>query len=81
MSEPKVADTKPVILDLEPGTYSWCTCGLSGKQPFCDGAHRGGEFRSLKFQIGEEGQKQAALCLCKQTSTPPYCDGSHQKLR
>lgn len=80
MSEPKVADTKPLILDLEPGTYSWCTCGLSASQPFCDGAHRGGEFRSLKFQIGEGEGARVALCQCKRTGTPPFCDGAHTRL-
>ena len=80
MSEPKVVDNKPVVLDLEPGTYSWCTCGHSLKQPFCDGTHRGTEFRSVKFQIEGEGAETVALCLCKQTATPPYCDGSHKKL-
>lgn len=79
MSEPKIADTKPAVLDLEPGTYSWCTCGQSQKQPLCDGSHRGGEFRSLKFQI-EVGQGAVALCQCKQTATPPYCDGAHKKV-
>jgi hypothetical protein len=27
MSEPVIADTKPVVMELEPGTYYWCRCG------------------------------------------------------
>ncbi len=36
---PKVAAKVPAVLDLAPGAYWWCTCGLSAKQPFCDGSH------------------------------------------
>ncbi len=79
MTQPKVAIKAPAILDLAPGIYSWCTCGLSEKQPFCDRAHRkDGVFRSLKFEILEP--KKVALCQCKQTKNPPHCDGSHSKL-
>jgi CDGSH-type Zn-finger protein len=77
MSEglPKVAAKVPAVLDLEPGTYFWCTCGLSAKQPFCDGAHKACGLRPMKFEVPEAGKQ--ALCQCKHTKTPPYCDGSH----
>lgn len=26
-------------MDMQPGKYYWCSCGHSGNQPFCDGAH------------------------------------------
>ena len=58
--------------------YSWCTCGLSQKQPFCDGTHKtieGMPFRSLKVQFIEP--EEACFCMCKQTKTPPFCDDSH----
>ncbi len=74
---PKCAADTPVGVELESGKlYHWCTCGLSEKQPFCDGAHKNGtEFKSLKFEVEENGEKW--LCRCKKTKTPPYCDGSH----
>lgn len=78
MNEAKVADTKPVVLDLEPGTYHWCTCGHSAKQPFCDGSHRGTGFVPMKFEVAEA--QQVALCACKQTGNGPFCDGTHAKL-
>ena len=57
-------------------TKSWCTCGLSKKQPFCDGSHKNTDFRSLKWKI-PDNQKFFSLCNCKYTRSPPYCDGSH----
>jgi len=78
MSEAKCVDTKPVVLDLEPGTYYWCACGLSAKHPFCDGAHKASGFKSLKFEVTEA--KKVALCACKQTAGQPFCDGAHKTL-
>ncbi len=80
MSEtlPKIAAKVPAVLDLEPGTYWWCACGLSAKQPFCDGAHKGSEFHPMKLEITEPGTK--ALCQCKHSKTAPFCDGSHRNL-
>ena len=78
MSEPVIADRKPVILELKPGTYYWCSCGQSQSQPFCNGAHKGTEFVPLAFEVTEI--KQVALCNCKYTTNAPYCDGSHTKL-
>lgn len=63
---------------MEMGTYWWCACGKSNKQPLCDGSHKGSEFTPLKFEIGEK--KTVALCQCKHTRTPPFCDGTHKQL-
>ncbi|XP_070565244.1 CDGSH iron-sulfur domain-containing protein 3, mitochondrial-like [Ptychodera flava] len=57
--------------------YSWCSCGRSKKQPFCDGAHKGTGMRPLRFTLEEA--KELLLCGCKQTKNPPYCDGSHKQ--
>lgn len=88
---PRVSKCEPSLFKMEAGKiYSWCTCGLSEKQPLCDGAHKciemiknpEGEmvmpFRSLKFQSDIE--QEVWLCQCKQTSTPPYCDGTHKNV-
>lgn len=57
-------------------TYYWCSCGLSSKQPFCDGAHKAIEGKkSFPFQVNESEKR--FLCNCKQTKTPPFCDGTH----
>lgn len=78
MSQPVIADTKPVILELEAGTYYWCSCGQSKNQPFCDGAHKGSDFAPLAFEVDEK--KKVALCNCKATVNSPFCDGAHTKL-
>ena len=71
---------KPYKVKVEKGkTYFWCACGLSQKQPFCDGSHRKeGEFKSLKYFAEET--KEVYFCGCKTTKHPPYCDNSHIKL-
>ncbi len=78
MSEAVIADKKPGVLELEPGTYYWCSCGQSQNQPFCDGAHKGTEFAPLAFEATEK--KRVGLCNCKYTGNSPYCEGSHSKL-
>ncbi len=79
MADPKIYDKVPVKVSVEAGkTYSWCTCGESSKQPFCDGSHRGGPFVPLKFEASES--KDVWLCNCKHTKNPGYCDGSHKAL-
>lgn len=78
MNEPVIFDKKPVVMELEAGSYYWCSCGKSGQQPFCDGAHKGTSFAPLKFDLAEK--KTVALCNCKYTQNTPFCDGSHSKL-
>jgi CDGSH-type Zn-finger protein len=85
---PIAAKCEPTAVQVEAGkTYAWCTCGLSEKQPFCDGAHKqcwtedeNGEvqkhFVSHKFTPEQSGE--VWLCNCKQTKNPPFCDGSHR---
>lgn len=79
LSAPHCADTKPVVMELEAGTYFWCQCGLSNKQPFCDGSHSGSGFAPMAFTIEEK--KRVALCTCKQTNKSPFCDGSHKAIK
>ncbi len=78
MSEPKVYQKKPIVEEVEPGKYFWCACGLSAKQPFCDGSHRTTDIKPVRVEIEE--QKKVAWCACKQTGNKPFCDGTHRKL-
>lgn len=75
-----VAAKTPIKVELEEGKeYTYCTCGLSGNQPFCDMSHFGTTHDGgMKFTAGATGP--AMLCRCKHTKTPPYCDGSHKDL-
>ncbi len=79
MARPKIADTRPMPVDLKSGKgYNWCSCGRSSNQPFCDGSHRGTEFSPHTFQV--EKDDKYFLCQCKQTQNPPFCDGSHKQI-
>ncbi len=79
LSEPVVAAKKPCLVTLKKGRrYMWCTCGLSQKQPFCDGAHKGTGMEPLIFKA--EADESVLLCACKQTRSGPYCDGAHNNL-
>ena len=73
-----IADKKPLVFDIEPGTYYWCACGRSKKQPYCDGSHAGTGISPLPFKVEEK--KRVALCLCKKTGNSPFCDGAHKDL-
>ncbi|MDB9831423.1 CDGSH iron-sulfur domain-containing protein, partial [Flavobacteriaceae bacterium] len=44
----------PVALEKDKN-YSWCTCGHTENEPFCDGSHRKNNATpSLKFIVSEE---------------------------
>jgi len=83
MDKARVAADQPACVSVVPEkTYAWCTCGLSQKQPFCDGRHKmieGMPFKSLKVQF--DAPEDAWFCMCKQTRTPPFCDGSHKNCK
>lgn len=72
----RVADA-PFGVEVEAGkAYYWCACGLSAKQPFCDGSHKDTGFTPVKFEAEEAGK--VFFCGCKATGKQPLCDGSHK---
>lgn len=80
---PRMAECEPSIIKVQPGkVYSWCTCGLSVTQPFCDHAHRDipdGSYKSIKVMFDKE--EEVYFCQCKRTKTPPFCDDTHLTLK
>ncbi|MEQ9423523.1 MAG: (4Fe-4S)-binding protein [Cyclobacteriaceae bacterium] len=68
--------TVPAVMELQADKkYAWCSCGLSEKQPFCDGSHKMTNQQPHVFSLEEAGTK--AMCMCKKTDNQPFCDGSH----
>ena len=78
MLKGKKAGESAIVVEVEKNkSYFWCSCGLSSKQPFCDGSHKHTEFSPIKF-IADETKKMF-FCTCKQTNNQPFCDDSHNK--
>ena len=78
MSNPIIADNKPVKVTLSKGQeYHFCTCGRSKSQPFCDGSHAGTSF-TPKVIVSDE-DSESYLCACKHSANKPYCDGTHKQ--
>ena len=80
LDPPVVADNKPVQVELKPACYSWCSCGHSKKQPFCDNAHRNAPTNRKSYKFEALEQTTQFLCNCKLTGDPPFCDDACAKL-
>ncbi len=78
MTDPKIAQRSPYVMEVEPGTYAWCACGGSQNQPYCDGSHAGTGLAPMVEKIEEA--RTVAWCGCKQSGNKPYCDGTHSSL-
>ena len=41
IEKPTISQKSPYKVKVgKDKTYYWCACGLSQKQPYCDGSHR-----------------------------------------
>ena len=76
---PKIAQKAPYPVEVSAGkTYFWCACGLSSRQPFCDGSHKETGLEPVKFSAEKDGK--VFFCGCKASGKVPLCDGSHSAL-
>ena len=65
MKKGKRAGESPIGVNvLEGKSYFWCSCGISSKQPFCDGSHKGTEFY-LKY-LADQSKKFSSAHVNKQ---------------
>jgi len=70
----------PYPLPVKKGeTVHWCSCGKSTNQPFCDGSHKGTDFKPEAFTAKKDCI--VFFCGCKQSRKGMLCDGSHSKIR
>lgn len=79
MTHPVAAQKSPFATDVEEGkSYSWCACGLSKKQPLCDGSHKGTGLTPIRYTAKRTGK--VYFCGCKESVNRPLCDGTHAKI-
>lgn len=77
MTKANRAGDTPIAVEVSANQrYWWCSCGLSKSQPFCDGSHKGSDFKPVEYVATED--KRLFFCTCKATQSAPFCDGSHK---
>ena len=76
---PAIGGRAPVTVEVEAGkSYWWCACGLSKRQPFCDGSHKVTNFTPVEFK--PTTSEKIWFCASKRSAKKPMCDGSHKRL-
>lgn len=83
---PVIAQKSSYKITVKKGQkYVWCSCGLSKKQPFCDGLHRQYKnsdgspvMRPVIFEASKD--EIISFCGCKKSKKGMFCDGSHKNL-
>lgn len=79
MSEAVCTKKAPYVVEAEEGkTYYYCTCGLSDNQPFCDGKHKGTEFKAQPYTAEKTGN--VYFCGCRASKKGALCDGEHKNI-
>ena len=76
--KPKIVQKKPYVVEEKAGKKAFCNCGLSSKDPYCDGSHKGSEFSPEIIELTED--KKVAWCGCKHSKKGAFCDGTHKAL-
>ncbi len=79
MGDKKNTRNAPYVMEMEPRSYAWCSCGESKKQPFCDGSHGSTGLHPKIVEIPE--RRTVAWCGCKLSENKPFCDGTHKKIK
>lgn len=70
---------QPFQIEVKKGdTLYFCACGNSKNGPYCDGSHKGTEYRPYAVTFDED--KTIWACGCQHSKNRPYCDGSHKNL-
>ncbi len=79
MPTPNIAQKAPFAVAVEAGkSYWWCACGLSARQPFCDGSHKTTTFTPVEYAA--TATQTVYFCGCKHSAKKPLCDGTHKSL-
>jgi CDGSH-type Zn-finger protein len=78
VTEPIIVQKRPFVIEETPRTVSWCQCGRSANQPYCDGSHKVTDIRPITVEITEA--KTVKWCGCKHSQNKPFCDGTHKTL-
>ena len=86
ISLPVIATKSSFKIAVKKGKqYAWCSCGLSKKQPFCDGLHRqykNADNTPIMKPVIFEATKDEVIkfCGCKKSKKGLFCDSTHKKL-
>lgn len=78
MSDVPITGDMPFAVEVEKGkTYSWCACGRSRTQPWCDGSHEDSDVVPRQFTA--KYSEKVWLCGCRRSRHAPFCDGAHNR--
>ncbi len=63
MSEPLSPQRAPYPRQETARNVTWCQCGRSANQPYCDGSHRETDIRPITVELTED--RLVKWCGCK----------------